>query len=215
MHYRGLLRVVGRDRGIRIYSAHDHARAPSDGASLASRIDTLVDIVVRAYAPLPRTSLSALVRQLRFAVPQWRRRLGAALDRALGRLTHARIDAVDWHWPAGESPADYEMPSAVRLLAPFDPVVADRRRFELFWRWTYRFEAYTPAKKRKLGYYALPLLWQDRVIGWANASVEGGRLQTQFGYVGSPPRSRAYARELEAELERVRGFLRIDAVETR
>ena len=215
MHYRGLLRVVGRERGIRIYSAHDHARAPSGGASLASRIDMLVNVVVRAYAPLPRASLSTLVRQLRFAVPQWRRSLGAALDRALGRLMHARVDGIDWHWPADESPADYEMPTAVRFLAPFDPVVADRRRFELFWGWTYRFEAYTPAKKRKRGYYALPLLWQDRVIGWANASVERGGLQTQFGYIGSPPRSRAYARELEAELARVRAFLRIDEVDSR
>ena len=32
----------------------------------------------------------------------------------------------------------------VRLLAPFDPVVRDRARFELLWGWVYRFEAYTP-----------------------------------------------------------------------
>ena len=43
----------------------------------------------------------------------------------------------------------------VRLLAPFDPVVWDRRRFEMLWGWAYRFEAYTPTSKRKLGYYAL------------------------------------------------------------
>ena len=64
----------------------------------------------------------------------------------------------------------------MRLLAPFDPIVWDRRRFELLWGWTYRFEAYTPAPKRTLGYYALPLLWRDAVIGWANASVRNGRL---------------------------------------
>ena len=50
----------------------------------------------------------------------------------------------------------------MRLLAPFDPVVWDRRRFEMFWGWAYRFEAYTPAAKRQLGYYALPLLWRDQ-----------------------------------------------------
>ena len=65
----------------------------------------------------------------------------------------------------------------MRLLAPFDPVVWDRRRFELFWGWAYRFEAYTPAAKRQLGYYALPLLWRDRVIGWGNVSVKNGELQ--------------------------------------
>jgi hypothetical protein len=56
-------------------------------------------------------------------------------------------------------------------LAPFDPIVWDRRRFELLWGWAYRFEAYTPIVKRKLGYYALPLLFRDQVTGWANVSV--------------------------------------------
>jgi uncharacterized protein YcaQ len=86
-------------------------------------------------------------------------------------------------------------------------VVWDRDRFELLWGWVYRFEAYTPAPKRKLGYYALPLLWRDRVIGWANVSVKNGAIQAEFGYVGSPPRGRVFQRELEAEVERMRVFL--------
>ncbi len=62
-------------------------------------------------------------------------------------------------------------PRRVRFLAPFDPVVWDRRRFEHLWGWPYRFEAYTPSAKRIRGYYAMPLLWCDRVIGWANAGI--------------------------------------------
>ena len=77
------------------------------------------------------------------------------------------------------------------LLAPFDPVVWDRRRFEQLWGWAYRFEAYTPVAKRKLGYYALPLLWRDRVIGWGNVSVVKGAVRASFGYVGRRPRERA------------------------
>jgi hypothetical protein len=96
----------------------------------------------------------------------------------------------------------------VRLLAPFDPVVHDRTRFELFWNWEYRFEAYTPAPKRKLGYYALPLLWRDRVIGWSNLAVKDGQLTSEIGYVaGQPPRDSNFERELEAELERMQLFL--------
>ena len=102
-------------------------------------------------------------------------------------------------------------PAMVRLLAPFDPVVWDRERLELLWGWVYRFEAYTPAPKRKLGYYALPLLWRDRVIGWGNVSVESGRLKSEFGYVGSPPRDRAFKRELDAELDRMRVFLALES----
>jgi uncharacterized protein len=55
----------------------------------------------------------------------------------------------------------------------------------------------------------MPLLWRDRVIGWANLSVENGVIETEFGYVGSqPPRDRSFQRELEAELDRMRLFLR-------
>ncbi len=86
-------------------------------------------------------------------------------------------------------------------------MVHDRGRFEQLWGWAYRFEAYTPASRRKLGYYALPLLWRDRVIGWGNLSVRGGELQSEIGYVGSPPRDRAFRRELEAELDRMQEFL--------
>jgi uncharacterized protein YcaQ len=99
----------------------------------------------------------------------------------------------------------------VRLLAPFDPVVWDRDRFELLWGWKYRFEAYTPAPRRKLGYYALPLLWRDRVIGWGNISVKNGELLSEIGYVEShPPSDRAFRREFAAELDLMSAFLNIE-----
>src|SRR3954470_18158692 len=55
MHYRGLLRVVRRDAGIRVYGLHEHGPAPSDARERRRRLDALVDIVVNIYAPLPAT----------------------------------------------------------------------------------------------------------------------------------------------------------------
>ena len=101
---------------------------------------------------------------------------------------------------------------AVRLLAPFDPIVWDRRRFELLWGWPYRFEAYTPVAKRKLGYYALPLLWRDRVVGWGNLSVVDDALTANFGYADAqPPRERAFKKALDHELTNLRAFLGLDS----
>ena len=212
MHYGGWLRVVRRESGIRIYAPHEHGAAPNDVAARQAQIDALVDVAVRKYAPVPGASLSYLVRRLRYAAPQWHGELSAALQRARVRLSHVRTDGVDWYWPADTHLARAgrreAVPDTVRLIAPFDPVVWDRRRFELLWGWAYRFEAYTPIPKRKLGYYALPLLWRDRVIGWGNLSLKNGQLQSDFGYVtGHPPRDRAFARELDAELDRMRVFL--------
>ena len=209
MHYRGLLRVVRRDRGIRVYAVHEHPKRPRHAAARREQVDALVELVVRKYAPLPGPSLSALVRRLRGAVPQHHAELTEALRRAQARLAHARIDGIDWYWPADEDPrVDHDESDCVRLLAPFDPVVWDRRRFELFWNWPYRFEAYTPEPKRRWGYYALPLLWRDRVIGWGNVSVEGERLQARFGHVDrAAARDPLYRRDRDAELERMTMFL--------
>ena len=211
MHYRGLLRVVGREAGIRIYATHGHESGPRTAATRRATLDALVDVIVRNYAPLPGASLSSLVRRLRFAVPQWAGELGATLQRARSRLAHARVDGVDWYWSAEQAGAG-AADDVVRLLAPFDPVVWDRRRFEMLWGWAYRFEAYTPVPKRKLGYYALPLLWRDRVIGWGNLLVKSGTLQSDFGYVTSAPRSRVFRRALEEELHRLGVFLGLDAL---
>lgn len=212
MHYRGLLRVVGREGGIRLYAVsrlgagHSAPAAPVP-ADRDARLDALLDATVAKYAPLPSATLSWLANRLQVAAPQWRAHLRATLARARQRLAHARIDGVDWYWPADERIPRRASEPQVRLLAPFDPVVWDRRRFELLWGWPYRFEAYTPAAKRKLGYYALPLLWGDRAVGWANLTVKNGALAPVFGYVGPRPADPAFARELDAEIARLRGFL--------
>jgi len=141
-------------------------------------------------------------------VPQWATELNRAVQRAKARLAHARVDGVDWYWPPAERPGDAVMDDAVRLLAPFDPIVWDRPRFELLWGWEYRFEAYTPVPKRRLGYYALPLLWRDRVVGWANVAAVDGGISPDVRFVaGRPPRDRGFAAALDDELSRLAASL--------
>jgi uncharacterized protein YcaQ len=209
LHYRGALRVVRRDEGIRVYGLQQHGPPPAGRAERNAALDGLVDAAVRKYAPLPAASLSVLVSRIRYAAPQWRRELKSTLARAIKRLSHERVDGINWYWPAGEdaAPRHDEPDERVRLLAPFDPLVWDRRRFELLWQWPYRFEAYTPLAKRKFGYYALPLLWRDDVIGWANVTKKNGRLAPVFGYAGRRPRDAAFSRALDEEVEKLRTFL--------
>lgn len=211
MHYRGLLRVARRDNGIRLYAAHQPQAAPAD---VPDTLDRLVDVLVTKYAPLPQPGLRQLVAMLQHAVPQWKGQLRGALQRATQRLPHAEVDGVRWYWPDGEDPAlrRWKVEDRVRLLAPFDPVVWDRDRFERLWGWAYRFEAYTPPAKRVRGYYALPLLWRDQVIGWGNLSVVEGRLQADIGHVdGQVPKEKAYRRALDAELADMAAFLGVSS----
>ena len=210
MHYRGWLRVVRRDAGTRVYGRRGPDSPPSDEVTADARMDALIDLVVAKYAPLPAASLGRFVSLLCNGVPQWTGRRAAAVARAKRRLGHATVGGLDWYWPATEHPASGRWcpDDGVRLLTPFDPIVHDRRRFEILWGWPYRFEAYTPAAKRKLGYYALPLLWHDRVVGWGNVAVVAGALEYALGYPGArAPAGTRYRGALEAEMDRLRTFL--------
>jgi hypothetical protein len=210
MHYRGLLRIARRESGVRLYTAREPV---ADGELDPDEImDRLVDVIVNKYAPLPGPTLSRLIMSLRAAVPHWQHARKDALSRARARFPNASVGGQAWYWPAGENPRSrrHQVPEEVRLFAPFDPVVWDRLRFETFWGWAYRFEAYTPAPKRLRGYYSLPLMWRDAVIGWANLSVVEGRLVPSLGFVsGRAPREPAFRQALDAELARVATFLGI------
>src|SRR5215510_12904036 len=98
MHYRGMLRIARREGGVRLYAPRElNAAAPDAAATM----DTLIDIAVNKYAPLPERTLVQLVFLLgTYAVPHWRDARKAALARAKARLSHATIDGSSWYWPA-------------------------------------------------------------------------------------------------------------------
>lgn len=210
MHYRGILRVRRRDSGTRVYEAVSHPPADDSPGGCARRAAALIDLVVRKYAPLPAASLTYLVRLLGYGAPHLSAPIQAALGLAREQLASCRIDGTVWYWPADENPRSkrHAVDERLRLLAPFDPVVWDRRRFELLWGWVYKFEAYTPPPRRRFGYYALPMLWREQVIGWANISAREGRLQPAFDYAaGAAPKDAAFRTALDEELQRMARFL--------
>jgi uncharacterized protein YcaQ len=203
LHYQGAARVVRRESGRRIYEI-----APPLGRKLPARrrAEQLVEWMLRLYAPMPERSLTTALNALRTTEQPRPRDVLPSLIK-IGSLRRESIAGDNWLWPA-DDPADAEADDQVRLLAPFDPIVWDRRRFEQLWGWAYRFEAYTPKAKRTRGYYALPMLFRERVIGWANCEMRGGSLDVELGFVFGRPRERAFSVELEAEIERLRRFLR-------
>jgi len=210
LHFGGVLRILRRDNGIRIYAKSNHVLIEDERRTRQVRADALISLIVDLYAPLPAESIAPLALMLRSGLPILGRELAAAVARVRAEFPHSKSAGTLWYWPPGEDPHRQvsDPPSIVRLLAPFDPVVWDRRRFERFWGWAYRFEAYLPAVKRQRGYYALPLLWRDRIVGWGNVSLANGQVVADIGYVGgTAPKERQFRRELDAEIERLASFL--------
>ncbi len=208
LHYRGFLRVAGREKGIRLYQA---AREQEEYLAPNERLQKLVLLMARILAPVPERSLRAALRHFAHSAPTLEGRLQVvkALVQS-GDLQAVEVDSVRYVWPAGDDVSGNEAPMIVRFLAPFDPVVWDRYRFEHLWGWPYRFEAYTPPAKRKLGYYALPLLWGEEMIGWANVSRLGARVEVEAGFREAKPKGKAFRDAFAAEVERMNEFLRLE-----
>jgi hypothetical protein len=125
-----------------------------------------------------------------------------------GKIVRHVVNGNAYLSPAGIEKLQ-EPQREVRFLAPFDPLVWDRERFELLWDWNYRFEAYTPVSKRVRGYYAMPLLWCNNIIGWANVSVTEGSMNVELGFNGKRPKDSEFKMELQKEMERMKYFLRV------
>jgi uncharacterized protein YcaQ len=216
MHYRGLLRVLRREAGTRVYVAADHPPADDDPAARHERARRLLMRVVEKYAPLPSASLGYLAQLLRTGAPHLRGETRTLLAELRASLPQVELDGVTWLWTPGEDPASRRWrvdPARARLLAPFDPIVWDRRRFELLWGWAYKFEAYTPAAQRTMGHYALPLLYGDQAVGWGNAAlVDKARLEVHIGFADKRrARDQALSAAIDQELARMAEFLQLDS----
>jgi uncharacterized protein YcaQ len=92
------------------------------------------------------------------------------------------------------------------LLSPFDNLLCDRGRTEELWGFSHRLEIYTPKAKRRWGYFVLPMLHRDRLIGRADLRMDrkAGRLVAPAIHrEDGAPKGKAIAKSIRRELERL------------
>jgi uncharacterized protein YcaQ len=106
------------------------------------------DLAERWY---PETETVRLPAAKRLLLARRRRALGVWLER--GR------------WHVHPEASDGPVPERARLLSPFDRLIHDRDRAEALFGFRYRIEIYVPKAKREYGYYVLPILYGDSLIG--------------------------------------------------
>lgn len=207
LHYYGLLRVACRTGGIKVYEPY-HVEAHT--LSPRKRLHELVGAIVKTLAPVSHAGLRRAIRQLCAASNGLKD--GATVINDLLNTDAIRclfVDGTRYYLPSSvTSITAASVNDCVRFLAPFDPLVWDRDRFQHLWGWRYRFEAYTPPSRRTYGYYALPLLWRHRIIGWVNINrTPAGRLNMSAGYISTPPTSKKYKEAFDREVARFESML--------
>lgn len=117
------------------------------------------------------------------------------------------------HWaaPAALEPHDVP-PDLVHILSPFDPLIIQRKRTNLIFGYNHLFEAYVPKAKRKLGYFALPVLVGDEIVAALDLKTDRQNkklLMQTWTWVGQgrkTARRKELKRRIEGELDRFERF---------
>lgn len=155
--------------------------------------------------------------------------LGSVLEELLedGRMHPVRIQDNDQTWPGDWFIHEDSLPDLARirdqtwperliLLSPFDNLIADRDRTETLFDFYYRSEIYTPKAKRKYGYYVLPVLHGDRLIGRIDPKMDR-MTKTLHVYAvhkePDAPDSPAVAAELDDVIRQLGRFLGAERVQ--
>lgn len=99
-------------------------------------------------------------------------------------------------------------PEGVQILSPFDPLVIQRKRLSLFFGYDHLFEAYLPKEKRRLGYFALPVLDGEAIVAAIDLKADRAQrvlLMQQWTWTGRR-RSAALKARIEEALHRFSDF---------
>ncbi|HTO53657.1 MAG TPA: crosslink repair DNA glycosylase YcaQ family protein [Myxococcota bacterium] len=214
----GKLAISGRDRFDKIYDLVERVFPEAHAAPMPGReehVDWACGAALERLGTATPTELAHFWGTVTIAEARAWAKTALHRHRAVSVLVGAKeqakplasLAAPDWEARVRRAPPVHD---ELRLIAPFDPIMHDRERLTRLFAFDYMFEAFTPAPKRKYGYYVLPILEGERFVGRldprhdrerAAVVVEG--LWWERGVRVTAARKRALGRALEKLAARV------------
>ena len=186
---------AGRRGFSRVYALPSQVGLAELHADVVPRAEAQRELVLRSVRALGVGTVGDIADYHRLKIAPTRDALRALL--AAGEIEQVEVEG--WTTAAGRALPAFIVPGAriprrietTALLSPFDPVVWSRDRALRLFGFHYRIEIYTPAPKRQYGYYSLPVLVDDRLLGRIDlkSDRQAGVLRVQSAWVepgGSP-----------------------------
>ncbi len=195
------------DLAARVYPEAHAAPRPGDGEHL--------DWACRSALERLGVATPSEIAGFWHAVPLEEARAWARRTAAGGEIAAVQVEPADGSRPwEAYAVADWQDRAAglppplprIRLLSPFDPILRDRRRTLRLFGFDYRFEAFVPEAQRVHGYYILPILQGERLVGRLDPKLHRDRgLLEVRGLWWEPGLRKSQGRQaaLEAALERL------------
>jgi uncharacterized protein YcaQ len=181
----------------------------------------LWDLAEHVYPPVKVVPLAEARRAL---AARRLRALGIARPEVVGVLGERRFEEVDGEpaevegtsgsWVVDPTAIGQDFEGRTALLSPFDRLVHDRDRAQDLFDFEYYLEMYKPAQKRRWGYFALPVLHDDRLVGKVDAIADRKASTLRVHAIHEDVRfTRAIAKAVHAELDVLASWLGLDAVQ--
>src|SRR3981081_3939493 len=213
LFYTGVLTISERNGMLKTYelmTRHFGWDRPPKPASASETSAYLLDRALRAQGIASLESIAHLDAPTK---PAFRRLIQARVRRK--ELVPVALEGAgkQEHWSRPETleTAGEGASNLVHILSPFDPLIIQRKRTELFFGYGHRFEAYVPREKRVFGYFALPVLVGDDIVAALDLKTDRQSrklLMQKWSWVGAAPRGARteLKRRIEEELHRFERF---------
>ena len=207
--YSGIVTISERNGMLKTYELMQRHFGWDKPPKPASTRDVSAYLLDRALRAQGLVSLDSICHLDAPSKAQVRRLIDSRVRR--NELAPVALDgaARQEHWARPETlEAGGPAPEMVHVLSPFDPLMIQRKRTELFFGYGHRFEAYVPKEKRVFGYFALPVLVGDDIVAAIDLKTDRKNrklLLQKWNWIGKRPRKELKLR-IEDELHRFERF---------
>ncbi len=178
---------------------------------LAERVYPSTKVIPLADAR--RAMAERRIRALGIARPEVTGVLGERIHEEVGGEP-AEVEGTEGEWRVDPEAIGQSFEGRTALLSPFDRLVHDRERALDLFGFEYTLEMYKPTEQRRWGYFALPILYQDELVGKLDATADRKASVLRVHAVHEDVRfTRAIAKAMNAEVESLAAWLGLSAIE--